>query len=155
MSLIRKNSLEQLKDIQNMIDKIGDIGEETTKNVKDYYDYHNDTDIDSDVLLDMSNEIQKTSLNKNPDMAYITRAGQGNLGECMGDLTDQEFANNYFQHNPLSDSHVDTIEEFDIQYWFNGSTFKKNITPKDKLKKIDENYIYNTNKIHLKRFDEF
>lgn len=147
MGLIRKRSLKQLMDIQKMMNKIGDIGEESTDQVEDHYDYKNDTDVDSEKIFDMSNDIQKLN-GSNIDPNYLNRVGQGNLGECIGDLADQDLANNYFQHNPLNDSFLDTYEEFDLQYnW--ASSWKRNLTPKNKLKKVEENVQY-----RIKRFKD-
>lgn len=164
MGLLRQHSLDQLLDIQKLMGK-KDIGEEETDKVKDYYDYHSDTDIDDEVMWDMANEIQKTPLNKNPDMNYITRFGQGNLGECIGDLTDQEYANNYFQHNPLKSKTLDTYEDFGQEVWFNGTSFRNR--KKGTFKKFDDSYQHDksmqklneslkvNNEIHIKRFNEF
>lgn len=75
-------------------------------------------------LLKMSNAIQGNNV-QNPDLQKITSiCGQGNLGENLGDMTQQKYANNYYQYNPLT-TKVDTIEGFDLQYWFNGSSWSK------------------------------
>lgn len=178
--LVHKRSLDQLLDIQKEMDKIGDIGREFTDFVEDFYDYNNDTDcMSTDVLFDMSNEIQHSG--KEPDWNYFTRFGQGDLGENTGDLTKQEFANNFYQYNPLT-TKTDTLEEFDLQYWFNGSSFSKvpkdgsqpkipkkqkyhpNLNHKDhrnQKKKVTESMInesfthINSTKKHIKSFNDF
>ena len=62
------------------IDKIGDIGRKFTDDVEDYYDYHNDTDVTSDSLYDLSNQIQKTTYSKDQDIQNFPGDGhkQGN-----------------------------------------------------------------------------
>lgn len=159
MGLIRKHSLDQLLDIQKQINKIGDIGRVSTDKVEDHYDYDTDTDTpDSDAIFDMSNVIQKGG-NKNKDTEkFVKFLGQGNLGEYLGDLTDQEFANNWFQHNPLcAKKELDTYEEFDHQYNF-ANSWTINTTPKKKLHKVEENNKYNEkNKksYFIKKFIDF
>ena len=174
--LVHQSSLDQILAIQKEIDKIGDIGRKFTDDVQDFYDNHNDTDvIDTEYLYDMSNNIQHAG--KNADITKFTAIfGQGNLGEYIGDLTDQEYANNYYQYNPLT-TKVDTIESFDMQFWFNGSswakvpkdgskptglsaqrsTLNKTTSNKDKKKKsrvIKESVNYN-NSFQIKKFSEF
>jgi hypothetical protein len=168
MGLIRKQSLYQLLMIQNMMkQEVGkDVGEETTKDIVDVYDSHNDTDITSEAIYDVSNEIQHSG--KDPDWNYITRFGQGNLGECLGDLTDQKWANNYWTHNPLDiDKDPDTYEDLDHMFNFAPSWLKRNknkvqkfdypdqelFKPPKKIKKIKENH--SLNESHICKFDEF
>ncbi|NPV12795.1 MAG: hypothetical protein HPY57_13495 [Ignavibacteria bacterium] len=136
MGLIRKQSLYQLLMIQNMMNQeVGDIGEKTTKDYENHYDTKNDTDITDDVAYDMSNKIQYSG--KNPDWNYITRFGQGNFGECIGDLTDQKYANHYWTQNPLDQEvhkELDTYEDFDQMFSFAPSWSKRD---KDKVQKLD------------------
>lgn len=157
MGLVRKHSLKQLMDIQKLMNVCGDIGEEETDKIEDYYDTFHDTDVNSEAVFDMSNEIQKSLVKKNADYNYLVRFGQGNLGECIGDLTDQTQANSYWQHNPFNDSVIDTYEEFDLQFNF-APSWKRNLTPKGKLKKVDESVKWEEDikpkSIHIKRFDE-
>ena len=97
--LVHQSSLDQILAIQKEIDKIGDPGRKFTDDVEDFYDNHNDTDIiDTEYLYDMSNHIQQGV--NNPDIQkFVEFYGQGNLGEYIGDLTQQEYANNYYQYN--------------------------------------------------------
>jgi len=160
--LVHQHSLDQLLSIQKELDKIGDIGRKFTDDVEDFYDYHNDTDLDTDSAYDVSNQIQKTTYSKDQDITnFITKVGQGNLGECIGDLTQQEYANNYWEYNPLT-SFVDTIEEFDLSIsqqnnWYKGAysgkdpqgiNKTKNKKPKRKKKMVKEG-------IQIIRFTEF
>lgn len=114
----------------------------------------------------MSNEIQHSG--KDPDWNYITKFGQGNFGECVGDLTDQKYANHYWTQNPLdSEMHaeLDTYEDFGQMFSFAPAWEKRE---KIKVQKLDypdqelfkptktkknENYSLNESKIC--KFDEF
>lgn len=181
MSLIRKQTLYQLMRIYKQImDEVGDIGEETTKDYENHYDTKNDTDIDFDSRQKLSDEIQKIGKNFT-DWKYLVRFGQRNLGECIGDLTNQKYANHYWTQNPFNQEvhkELDTYEDFGLMSWFNGNYWglrkpnevQKFDYPDEELFKSDKEIISKTenktktknkkrskmkNENFIYRFDEF
>jgi len=124
-SLIRKNSLKQLTDIDNLMDLDGnknDIGELTTYQYPVHQDSNQCYDDEADEVYDRSNEI-------------IGTYGWGQMGEFFGDMTNSGTnANVIYARNPLHNDYMANYEDFGTSS--NWGDWWKN-RPGKEVKKMD------------------
>lgn len=109
-SLVRKHSLKQLTDIDNLMNLDGnknDIGELTS------YEYP--THVDTKQNDNTTEEIEKMA------NEFVGIYGWGQFGEMYGDMTnDEQNANILFARNPLHNDYMANFEDTRIDYnWMN------------------------------------
>ena len=120
MSLIRKQSLYQLQQVMDLMDKelVEDISQKFAEpfNV-DQLEQDNDMDYN-----DMNRSAN--ALGDNQTSQILRPYFMGDLGENFGDLTKQDDTNMLNLHNPIEDAHISNYEDFDVMSWF-GDSFRR------------------------------
>ena len=146
MGLVRKNTLRQLKMVDDLMNKeLGkfDIGEDTTR------DYPPEIVDNHSKVLDQEFDDYSDATN-----AIFGQHGMGMVDPYSGDVThDGKYANILSCNNPLDSNGLVSFEDFGLLSWFGGNTWQ-NRQPKivQKFDQPDKDLFENRT---IKKFKDF